>query len=257
MGCLLGTVYPSSAQPDKGGSSGGGGSSDSYGDVIPVPEKVEPSRSEGHKPPPPAPVTKRCVVPNEVKERLHYLHNYSRIICANPGLVLSGKCVQTMQDFKNLYDKHCGSPPPNKLPPERKAKAQGVPAPSAPQVAEQETPAPTTIQRPPKPYRIRMQLQHGSDDKDVVPAEVVESDNPITVAEGNAAIDRLQKESPGLVERACRKAYQKMKNTIAKYPPKGVDDLGHIVDKSCDSHPKYKRGLRVDFENTAGKNFTE
>jgi len=104
-----------------------------------------------------------------------------------------------------------------------------------------------------KPNRIRLQLQHSGDD--VVPSVPIESDTPITVQQGKQGVDTLMGRASKSVNKACNGAAGKMKNTIDGYPPQGVSAIGNVARKWCDEHPDYKRGVRVDLENTAGTNF--
>ncbi|NOS89953.1 MAG: hypothetical protein HOP34_15700 [Methylococcaceae bacterium] len=105
-----------------------------------------------------------------------------------------------------------------------------------------------------KSNRIRVQLQHKSDE--VVPAEKREEDRSITVAEGHTAVDDLLNKTSKSVSKACDYAGKAMKKTISGYPPTGVDAKGNVARKWCNDHPDYERGIRLDLENLAGKNFT-
>ena len=105
-----------------------------------------------------------------------------------------------------------------------------------------------------KSNRIRVQLQHETDD--VVPSVPVEKDSSVTVAEGKQAVDTLLSRPAKSVKKACKGAGVKMKKTIDGYPPQGVDSGGNVARKLCKNHPDYKRGIRLDLENMAGKNFT-
>jgi hypothetical protein len=104
------------------------------------------------------------------------------------------------------------------------------------------------------PNRIRVQLQHKSDD--VVPSETVSQNSPVTVAQGHAAVDRLAAKPAKSVRKVCKDAFSKMKKTISGFPPTGVSSRGNVSRKWCDEHPDYARGIRLDLENLAGTNFT-
>jgi hypothetical protein len=106
-----------------------------------------------------------------------------------------------------------------------------------------------------KSNRLRVQLQHSDDD--IVPAVAIERDASITVAEGHQAVDTIMGRMSDSVFKACKKkeAGDRMKKTISGYPPQGVDAVGNVARKNCAQHPDYKRGIRLDLENRAGKNF--
>jgi Domain of unknown function (DUF4157) len=105
-----------------------------------------------------------------------------------------------------------------------------------------------------KSNRVRFQLQHKSNE--VVPAVPIEKDSSVTVAEGKDAVDTLLDRASKSVYKACEDAGKQMKKTVDGYPPQGVDAIGNVARKWCKDHPDYERGIRLDLENLAGKNFT-
>lgn len=103
--------------------------------------------------------------------------------------------------------------------------------------------------------RVRVQLQSGSTNIDSV---TLSESRPITVSEGQRAVDTLIDRQSSSINRACSGAGTLMNRTIARYPPNGVScppSCGNVARKWCDAHSDYPRGIRLDLENNAGTNF--
>jgi hypothetical protein len=98
-----------------------------------------------------------------------------------------------------------------------------------------------------------VQLQHKSDNLGSIS---VERDSPVTVSEGQQAVDNTINQGSDSVIKVCKDAGEGMKKKISKYPPNGVSATGNVARNWCEQHPDYKKGIRVDLENLAGTNFT-
>jgi hypothetical protein len=100
--------------------------------------------------------------------------------------------------------------------------------------------------------RVRVQLQQGHNHIDSVP---ISKGSPITVQEGQDAVDTLITRQSGRLRSDCSSAGNRMKRTIAGYPPNGVPcppACGNIARKRCGGR---NREVRLDLENNAGTNF--